>query len=1156
MPYVRLFRKAFSKGAVVVLVCLIQQPAAAQVSSEPAFVEMPGPEVWQYPRPESPWLAEQQTRAMEALESLTFDVLVVPTQARGMSLDAHARSLMTLQLVSTLSDQSDLKVADPVLVSQALGAHRRQFDAEDVSGLAEKLGVSKIVISDVTHDGGGKFRYRMGIRAPGESLELGIEGDYFSGDLAFNDQIIPYFRFNDIAPQVAERIAGELAWPKVFSIDAEVVDFPEDVASFASPENDLLAAHYLQFMGVLSSRRIIDRPRDMMFERSLVLLGGVTDESAHWRLLYARALFYSNRRPVAVALIPDPKTPEERAFVAFLNGDLDALQDELSNIESPLLATIARIESERLRYQYDGAEDIDLARASYDENATWGLMVYTAMLDEFVWQSFSPYVVKVAADVLLPIDRFSMQTLQASKSVTDEEPDAYEIAELTLRHAKTSDRDEETPPGSLLGPRLLDVTDTLRAQIVGQIYLEISRWHRPQGRPDYSIAAANYFEPLMAGHPSYLIMASTVTGAEAQKKRGAEQVSFQRRRHQLMRDGIITNEGLSADSLGYSLNPDWAFHRYSEYPRATKLLLTYVNDWPMPPGPVQGGDSHFQAVANLNCVERSNSDIRCLYNLKSLFNGSDEGRVWLLDMAKKTEHRFKGSAYRASVIGGIYLLNNEEEAANSIFDEVIESGSMEWMPYETKALEHIREQRSNEALEVFQRYPGFADENSTSRVSLANAAHDAGIALFMAGHYDLAIPLYRLSASYQSGSYKAILSEAHLALIEADYEEAIKQSLQNIRAYDSRRPRLDVIGLALITDQEDVAKAVADGATDVLDSAVVWDGLLVANRAANMETDLHLRWSFETAEDVDGKERLNAAVRYSLLSAVLDRNGPDSDVVALMESLDSREPTIRLGTGETNRHGNLVAAPTYVRTRLPVGPNEPDSTIRSFGVSMTEAMVAINRREYKEARLLLDSATDYFDLGMFLPFYAIASMKENDSARLEDYLESLQTANLQKFAKNPTKDGVYFSEFVTKAVISAFEGMHDDAIDLLRRAAADVPWSDEQWIYPRYVLSEVGRILFEESGDEQYRYFTVGFARTSAVYQPYMAYNHAFIAMMSNDREERVTALARVLTLDPQSRSISKANEDELAAAIKLAEEGYPMPPNSSLDDLSAGLAR
>ncbi|MEM6474435.1 MAG: hypothetical protein AAF802_33185, partial [Planctomycetota bacterium] len=235
---------------------------------------MPGPEVWQYPRPESPWLAEQQTRAMEALESLTFDVLVVPTQARGMSLDAHARSLMTLQLVSTLSDQSDLKVADPVLVSQALGAHRRQFDAEDVSGLAEKLGVSKIVISDVTHDGGGKFRYRMGIRAPGESLELGIEGDYFSGDLAFNDQIIPYFRFNDIAPQVAERIAGELAWPKVFSIDADVVDFPEDVASFASPENDLLAAHYLQFMGVLSSRRIIDRPRDMMFERSLVLLGG------------------------------------------------------------------------------------------------------------------------------------------------------------------------------------------------------------------------------------------------------------------------------------------------------------------------------------------------------------------------------------------------------------------------------------------------------------------------------------------------------------------------------------------------------------------------------------------------------------------------------------------------------------------------------------------------------------------------------------------------------------------------------------------------------------------------------------------------------------------------------------------------------------------
>ena len=50
------------------------------------------------------------------------------------------------------------------------------------------------------------------------------------------------------------------------------------------------------------------------------------------------------------------------------------------------------------------------------------------------------------------------------------------------------------------------------------------------------------------------------------------------------------------------------------------------------------------------------------------------------------------------------------------------------------------------------------------------------------------------------------------------------------------------------------------------------------------------------------------------------------------------------------------------------------------------------------------------------------------------------------------------------------------------------------------------------------------------------AYNHSFIAMLSDDRDERISSLIMLVHLDPESRAITLANAEELREARKQAE--------------------
>ena len=189
----------------------------------------------------------------------------------------------------------------------------------------------------------------------------------------------------------------------------------------------------------------------------------------------------------------------------------------------------------------------------------------------------------------------------------------------------------------------------------------------------------------------------------------------------------------------------------------------------------------------------------------------------------------------------------------------------------------------------------------------------------------------------------------------------------------------------------------------------------------------------------------------------------------------------------------------------------------------------------------LDRATDFHILDEFLPYYALADAFVGDAKRVETYISRLNEQQADKLASKPQELGSHFYIHLAEAALA---GDHSNAIRSLQLAKADQMETEHRSIYSRYLIMEIGRILHRETDDERYREFVRDFAQRSTVIEPYMAYTHSFVAMLSEERDERIESLARVLILDPQSRSIARPNDGELAEAREIARRGYPMPQN------------
>ncbi len=119
------------------------------------------------------------------------------------------------------------------------------------------------------------------------------------------------------------------------------------------------------------------------------------------------------------------------------------------------------------------------------------------------------------------------------------------------------------------------------------------------------------------------------------------------------------------------------------------------------------------------------------------------------------------------------------------------------------------------------------------------------------------------------------------------------------------------------------------------------------------------------------------------------------------------------------------------------------------------------------------------------------------------------------------------------------QGKHAEAVEMLKKTNSDVLHTERRHLFTRYQIMETATLLFKDTGDAKYRLFALDLARRNVVIEPIQSYSHSFVAMLSHDKQERISALARILVLDPQSRCVEGADEKELQQARVLSKNGY-----------------
>lgn len=1098
------------------------------------------------PRPlaSSSWIDSQKRRAFAALRDQDFDVLVVPIQAGVDSLDHRGRALMTYALAHAIATRSQLSVADPGLVAKALGLNARQIPRKDINTLAAALGVSKVLTGTVARDSDTEFSVRMSTvslengavpRADAEQVRV------YPGNV-FSDTSPPIATFGPLRDVILEDSGIPLRAHATERATGDQPILAGSIDELLAPGSAEQAAFALQFFGVLLPPEFTSHMRDQLFERSLVQLKQVNPDSVNYKALRARALLYLGRRPAAIAVLDGPDSPTEQALLAYANGNLHLLTEAVGEMSDGLHATIATIERERLRLDYGARYDSELVEQTVGEEPLWGPLLAHAFTGADTWRPHTHVPLKLALDAMFPVARFDLESYLTGKGAAGEFPDEFDIAALLIEHLNHVERDETPANSDLpLALRADDIIDIYRELLVFDVYAHSSHRVSKVGKPRSALELLEEYDSLLGDHPATAISRLSAYNYLRHEVEGEEKRNVTRRLQSTARDIIELNGALTPEAIGFVQTREWIYPNQAFTSRLEFDRFIFQTDWPQLPtssvfplGPAAERERWLR-----HCLAYTMTDLDCLENLHEWFLTKEipPDLVNARKVLTANTHRFIGHPQQLEFMESALRRSGDEEAAKRVFLDAIDAGTTQWGPYEGIGRALQKESRFADALNTVLDYPGFADVRLEGAVAQSNRAYDFGSRFYWAGAYEEAIKLYEIAAATQTGSGAEMASSQRLALIKSDYGHAEYHASRRIRRYQSKFAVRDLIGFSAISGKSAQTWSIVNGFQGMFDQPELWVAALVAHRADDHELSSIVEWAYE-----DGRERLGAApgllsARFAYLAQTLDRV-PPPDLAKVMRDR-------QMGLPRDLMNGYLLMIgrqpPNFAvryRDNVPWGAN---SELPSLYVYAAEAAVALEQKDYAAAFASLDEAANYYQLREFLPAYAWAAAKTGNAAPLENFIVGAR--NYKSGIKNQAApDARDFDESMAEAVLLGLKGEAVAAVESLKAANALIVHNEDRFVLTRYQIMEFARLLFEDTGNTLYRDFALDLARRNAVIEPMQAYAHSFVAMLSDDRRERITALARVLVLDPQSRSIEKSNVAELDEAKGLAARGYPLP--------------
>ena len=565
------------------------------------------------------------------------------------------------------------------------------------------------------------------------------------------------------------------------------------------------------------------------------------------------------------------------------------------------------------------------------------------------------------------------------------------------------------------------------------------------------------------------------------------------------------------------------------------------------------------------CLDYRWHDFSCLRELVLADVKHSTDRETLLARLAPYAHRFKGHPERTAFDVEIARYSADPEDEISALRAAIADDKQNWGNYYSLGRLLKRQGEYGDAQEAWLSYPGFHDPEQLGRVDTSNYADSAAAMFYWAGQHELAKPLLTIAASSRTGAASSMSSAQRYALIEGNLDDASEWAAARTRRYNSAYGARDLMQLLHVTGRATSAWSVFEQLEATRPSTMMWSAALVGHQHQGTDLDDVVAWLTESPKRMKATVRssenranvIELAPRYLLLYAIADRLPADELAEKIGELTDKVVPlTYRHLTNQSAMDGEPKESGRVVRRGylFPKDPNlptprivhrYPDSEpVASRLEMLAAAFTAFEQNDFEGAYEGFNEASYLYLLDEFLPYFAWSAVAVNKDANLREALAAREVTHEEvRRAEEATTSqlGYRFDEDLAYAVLHAFDGEHDAALESLQQALDNRPYLNERVIFPMYQIVDLADRLYDQTNDQRYRRFALDLARRHTVVLPMYAWAYFVVAEHSESYSERVNAAASGFALDAGSRRGNALPEELIRTAREhLDANGAP----------------
>lgn len=1094
-----------------------------------------------YVPPKSAWQAGEKASYRKLLGSGKFDVLVVPFQVQQQALDRASRSLMTAHLAAALAS-SGASVPDPYVVSKALGDGARGIPWSEIELLASQMGARKIVAGYVGHDGKGTLRLTIRHGTPGKLAAVTASNTKTFENVPFTDDAPPFESFATLLPEVLKAIGTDPsklpALPRIDWDSREVLP-ASPVAMLQAQANLAREAGFLQLLAWLTPEDE-ERSRERFAEKAMISVLSVAPESLGYAELRARSYLLLGYRAAALKVLGSSQSREALHLRAMLDGNYPEVKRLTPAVVRDVGALIARLEQNDIAKTYGAItrKDGENAARLLKLPPPWEYFAVRAFAEFDDWSQFDNSGLKRILDAEMPLPGASLEDMLRGVVALGDLSKLQAVRDLAvMEHArKLIEADAQAICCRAWSPRLsrLDFVHFVEAVATDNLARRAVFLEYIQGTPERALSFISSIDSIFRDHPRLTLARAAAERTIALRSEG------------VVREGLLKSAFLDAyhayrweigitvtsakaqslvsivaSSLGRSpvpvLNPT-----FQDYPARAYSLRQ-----PPPLGIAEA----MTVLAHSSYDERP---VEVLYNLQS--NVKKDGPAFEATL-KSIEHRFQGSPKVALLRADSSARKGDDAAAERLYREVIALQPSNWNAHERLGKMLLESGQPAKAAALFRGFGGFKAGSTEDPVGIANAAYDAGSLLYWSGNLREASPLYEIAARLKTGADSSLASAARLAFMKGDLIRGAAATIQRVQRYGLPLAYRDYFAILHATGSSGPAWDGFNSLIGSVNGPQLWESVLVGHAVTGTTAPGIVKW-ISQPRILGTSAELDFPAMHLLRLGVMDRV-PSKELAAQLAEV--ARPTWRVtwspqrgmpartsdvGRSWADGKSIRVLGPDRGGWSLPLTHAKERVVVKSDYEYFATAYRQLRETDHAAAAATIEEAAGLYDLTLFenayfLPYYAFATAKAGrDVTGVERVMQRLAPEDRR------------FDYYLAAAVLQAVTGKHQAALESLNLARHRRPFTEHRPVLTEYQYAETCELLFEATGQDQYRELALRWARNFQAMQPWFAWPYAVEAKLARNAGDRDRAIAMTHYLDRNSARLASLPLATVKAAV------------------------